>query len=144
MDNKVFKNVVITTTSNKQDSKFKQEVATKTLYLATKDEQTAKQMEDFGLTKYTSKEDKEDFFILKVADKLRIYFPDGTNQLRQDLSNVEIEGQETLNFKTQENVTVSINVIKGENMGNEFYRLQAILVDTMDDITQIEPENPFE
>lgn len=143
MENKVFKNIVISTTSNKVDGKFKQEVPTKTAYLTT-DEKTASELEKFGLQKYTSKEGNEDFFILKLVDKLRVYFRDGSNHIRQDLSNVSFEGQDTLNFQTTDNVTVSINVVKGENMGNEFYRLQAILVDSMDDITQIEPENPFE
>lgn len=142
MENKVFNNITISTTSNKVNEKYKQEVNTKTAYIST-DEKTAKAMQDFGLTQYTSKDEGENFFILKFADKLRTYFKDGTNHLRQDLSNIEIEGQETLNFKTDENRPVSINVVKGENMGNDFYRLQAILVDDMDQITQIEPENPF-
>jgi len=143
MENKVFKNIIISTTSNKVDGKFKQEVDTKTAYLTT-DEKTASELEKFGLQKYTSENDKEDFFIIKLANKLRVYFSDGSNQLRQDLSNVEFEGQETLNFQTAENKNVSINIVKGENMGNVFYRLQAILVKDMDDISHIEPENPFE
>lgn len=143
MENKVFKNIKISTTSNKVDGKFKQEVPTKTAYLTT-DEQTAKELEAFGLQKYTSKEDNEDFFILKLANKLRVYYPDGHNELRQDLSNVEIDGTETFNFKTNDDSVISVNVVKGENMGNVFYRLQAILVDSASVIEPIEPENPFE
>ena len=141
MENKVFNNMVITTTSNKI-GEFKQETNTKTAYLTT-DEKTAKELEKFGLTQYTSKDNNEDFFILKFVDKLRVYFKDGTNHIRKDLSNVEFEGEETVNFKTDDDVKISINVVKGENKGNEFYRLQAILIDTMDDITLIESENPF-
>ena len=143
MENKVFKNIKISTTSNKVDGKFKQEVPTKTAYLTT-DEQTGMELQAFGLQKYTSKEDKEDFFILKLANKLRVYYPDGHNELRQDLSNVEIDGTETLNFKTNDDSVISVNIVKGENMGNEFYRLQAILVDNANVIEPIEPENPFE
>lgn len=144
MENKTFKNIVISTTSNKVDGKFKQEIATKTAYLHA-DEETAKELEEFGLQKYTSKDNNEDFFILKIANKLRVYFKgQKDSQVRQDMSNVSFEGQETLNFKTSDDTTISINVVKGENMGNVFFRLQAILVETMDDITHIEPENPFE
>lgn len=144
MENKVFKNISISTTSNKMDGKFKQEVPTKTAYL-TADEETSKAMEEFGLQKYTSKDNKEDFFILKLVDKLRVYTKDGNNEVRKDLSHiVNSDGEETLNFKTADNTTISINVVKGENMGNEFYRLQAIQVNSMEDITHIEPENPFE
>ena len=143
MENRVFKNIKISTTSNKVDGKFKQEVNTKTAYL-TADEQTTKELEAFGLQKYTSEKDKEDFFILKLANKLRLYYPDHHNELRQDLSNVELDGTETLNFKTKDDSTISINVVKGENMGNVFCRLQAILVDNASRIEPIEPENPFE
>lgn len=143
MENKVFKNVAISTTSNKVDGQFKQEVNTKTAYLTT-DEQTAKELEAFGLQKYTSKDDNEDFFVLKIANKLRLYYPDGHNELRQDLSNVEIDGTETLNFKTKDDSTISINIVKGENMGKVFYRIQAILVENASVIEPIEPENPFE
>ena len=143
MENQVFNNISISTTSNKISEKFKQEVPTKTAYLLTNDDQTSQALENFGLTKYTSRKDNENFFILKFADKLRVYFPGGENQVRNDFSNIHMEGHETLNFKTNDETTVSINVVKGENMGNEFHRLQAILVETIDDIVQIEPENPF-
>jgi len=49
-----------------------------------------------------------------------------------------------LNFKTKDDSTISINIVKGENMGNVFYRLQAILVENASIIEPIEPENPFE
>lgn len=143
MENQAFKNITISTTSNKVNDKFKQEINTKTSYITSNDEQTVKALENFGLKKYTSKDKNENFFILKFANKLRLYFPDGTNQLRQDLSNIKYEEQETLNFKTDENRPVSINVVKGENMGNNFYRLQSILIDNIDQIEHIEPENPF-
>lgn len=142
MENKVFNNITISATSNKVNEKYKQEVETKTAYIST-DEKTAKELESFGLTMYTSKDEGDNFFILKFADKLRVYFKEGGNQLRRDLSNITVEDEETLNFKTDEKRPVSINVVKGENMGNAFYRLQAILVKDMDQVTQIEPENPF-
>lgn len=143
MENKVFNNVVISATSNKVNSDFKQEIDTKTAYIEV-DEQTAKEMEAFGIRKYTSKEDKTEFFILKLVDKLRVY--KGKNSvIRKDLSHVEDEnGNENLNFKTKDGTGVSINVIHGENKGNNFHRIQAIQLKSDSDLVQIEPENPFE
>ena len=49
----------------------------------------------------------------------------------------------TPNFSTPENKLMKFNIIEGENMGNKFYRLQAILVDDDSDIEYIQMENPF-
>lgn len=143
MENKVFNNIVISTTSNKTDGEFKQEIPTKTAYITTTDQATSEALEKYGLTKYTSKEKNENFFIIKLVNNLKVYFPNGENMLRKDMSNTTFEGQDTLNFKTADGVHVSVNIVKGENKGNEFFRIQAILVNDMNDISQIEPENPF-
>ena len=66
--------VKINTTSNKVSDKFKQETSTKTVYV-TADADNTKVLQDFGLQLYTSKENNEDFFILKFAAKTLLYIP---------------------------------------------------------------------
>lgn len=143
MENKVFKGVTISATSNKVNSDYKQEVDTKTAYLEASKE-TLKEMEKFGLRIYTSEKDKESFVIVKLADKLRVYDNNGKSSVRRDLSNIYGENdEENFNFKSDEVRNISVNIIKGENKGNTFHRLQAILVSSEEDIIKIEPENPF-
>ena len=133
---------IITATSKKQDGEFQQQVPTKTAYLKA-DETNAKLLEDFGLTRYTSKEDKEDYFIVKFPQNVVLYFPNGLGERRPDLSLVTHNDVETNNFRTPEDKPLKLNILKGENKGNIFYRLQAILVDSAEDIEEIKPENPF-
>ena len=133
---------IITATSKKQDGEFQQQVPTKTAYLKA-DEENSKLLEDFGLTRYTSKEDKEDYFIVKFPQNVVLYFPNGLGERRPDLSLVTHNDVETNNFRTPEDKPLALNILKGENKGNIFYRLQAIRVDSVDDIEEIKPENPF-
>src|SRR5699024_856988 len=92
----------ITATSKKNDGEFSQEIPTKTAYVRT-DEKYAKKLEDFGLTKYTSRENNEDYFIIKFPQNVMIYLPNGLGAKRPDLSQVTHEGIETNNFKTPDN-----------------------------------------
>lgn len=138
MENLVIKGI-ITATSKKIDDKFKQEVPTKTAYIKT-DLENAKKLQDFGLTKYTSKQG-DDYFIIKLPANLMVYTPDGFGKKRPDLSQVFYDGVETNNFKTEK--MLPLNIIKGNHMNNDFFRLQAIRVDDESDIIEIEPENPF-
>ena len=131
----------ITATSKKQSEGFKQEVPTKTAYIST-DEVNSKLLEDFGLTLYTSK-NNEDYFIIKFPANLMIYKPNGFGEKRPDLSRIEIEGVETNNFKTPDDKLLSLNITKGNHMKNDFFRLQAIRIESEDDIEEIIPENPF-
>ena len=133
---------IITATSKKQDGEFQQQVPTKTAYLKA-DETNSKLLEDFGLTRYTSKEDQEDYFIVKFPQNVVLYFPNGLGERRPDLSLVTHNDVETNNFRTPEDKPLKLNILKGENKGNIFYRLQAILVDSVEDIEEIKPENPF-
>ena len=141
MENLVIE-AIITATSKKQDGEFQQQVPTKTAYLKA-DEENAKLLEDFGLTRYTSKEDQEDYFIVKFPQNVVLYFPNGLGERRPDLSLVTHNDVETNNFRTPEDKPLKLNILKGENKGNIFYRLQAILVDSTEDIEEIKPENPF-
>ena len=132
----------ITATSKKNDGEFKQEIPTKTAYIRT-DEENAKKLEDFGLTKYTSKDSNEDYFIIKFPQNVMIYLPNGMGTKRPDLSQVTFEGIETNNFKTPDEKLVPLNIIKGNHMNNDFFRLQAIRLDTIEEIEEVAPENPF-
>ena len=131
----------ITATSKKQSGVFTQEIPTKTAYVST-DEPHAKLLEDFGLTKYTSKEN-ENYFIIKFPADLMVFKPNGYGEKRPDLSRIEIEGIETNNFKTPDDKLLPFNIVKGHHKNNDFFRLQAIRIETDEDIEEIKPENPF-
>lgn len=131
----------ITTTSKKQDGKFKQEIPTKTAYVSAVGNE-AKKLTDFGLTEYTSK-DGEPFFIIKFPADLMVYLPNGVGTKRPDLSRIVLDGVETNNFKTPDDKEVAFSILKSNHMNNDFYRLQAIRVEALSDIEEIKPENPF-
>lgn len=124
---------IISTTSNKQSAQFRVENPQKTAYLLL-DQENADKLEEFGVTKYTSKTG-EDFYCLKLVEKLKLYFDDSKDALIADTS------VDDPNFKTEK--VVKMNVIKGEKTGNTFYRLQALLLNDSSDLVQIEAENPF-
>ena len=133
----------ITATSKKQDGDYKQEIPTKTAYVST-DEEMARKLEDFGLTKYTPKDGGDPYFILKFPANLRVYTPgDDVGVKRPDLSQITVDGVETNNFKTPDNKKIWMSVFKGNHKNNDFYRLQAIFVQSPEDIEEIKPENPF-
>ena len=100
---------IITATSKKQDGEFQQQVPTKTAYLKA-DEENAKLLEDFGLTRYTSKEDQEDYFIVKFPQNVVLYFPNGLGERRPDLSLVTHNDVETNNFRTPEDKPLKLNI----------------------------------
>ena len=124
---------IISTTSNKQSAEFRAENPQKTAYLLL-DQENADKLEKFGVRKYTSKTG-EDFYCLKLVEKLKLYFDDSKNAVIADTS------VDDPNFKTEK--VIKMNVIKGEKTGNTFYRLQALLLNDSSDLVQIEAENPF-
>lgn len=136
------KNIVITgritATSKKLDNRYKQVNPTKTAYIDA-DEHNTQAMEAFGLTKYTSTEDGKDFFIIKLSSNLVAYLDNSNNST----SLAELASVDSPNFNTGE-VDIQMNIIKGENMGNDFYRVQALLLPQgMGMIQTIEALNPF-
>ena len=137
------KNVVIrgkiSTMSNKNDSKFKQEVPTKTVYI-TVDAENAAKLQEFGLTLYTSQTDGEDFFVVKTSKALSCYITANTDELPLKYDMTVATGA---SYKTAEDVEISMNIVSGENVGNVFYRLQAIKVTDIYDIEEIKANNPF-
>ena len=81
----------ITATSKKSNGDFKQEILTKTAYVKT-DAENAEKLVDFGLTKYTSRDNNEDYFILKFPANLMVYNTSGFGEKRPDLSQVTLNG----------------------------------------------------
>lgn len=136
MENLVIKGRV-TATSNKVDTKFKQENPTKTAYVTVSDEAEKQKLLDFGLTEYTSKQDGLSFFIIKLPQNVAIYV-DGVSE-PEPMSG----GVDTPNFSTIENKELPLNIIKGEHMNNDFFRLQAIKIEQSTDIVPVEQTNPF-
>ena len=124
---------IISTTSNKQSSEFKVEKPQKTAYLLL-DKENADKLEKFGVRKYTSKTG-EDFYCLKIVEQLKVYFDKSKASITVDA------GVDVANFKTEK--VIKMNVVKGEKTGNTFYRLQALLLNELEDLVQIEAENPF-
>lgn len=127
----------ITATSNKQSDKFTAKTPQKTAYLKL-DEANAKKAESFGLTKYTPEDGGEPFFMVKVVENLRAYYD--TKSKVADRLSTTIQDP---NFRTPEDKEISLCLIQGENLGNVFYRLSAVKLDSSADIVNIEAENPF-
>ena len=134
-------NILLTgsvTTSNKVDLKFKQDNARKTAYVTVVEADKQKAI-DFGLTEYTSKEDGNSFFIIKLPQQIAIFVAGADNLVPEKMSG----SVDTPNFNTAEGKNFKLNIIKGESMGNDFYRLQAIQIQESTDIVIVEQANPF-
>lgn len=127
----------ITATSKKSDKRFNQENPTKAAYIETT-ELDGLSLEKFGLRKYTSA-DQNDFFIIKLSSNLVAY----ENESNNSTSLSELASINTPNFNTGDD-EILINVVKGKNMGNEFFRVQALLLPNgISMIRTIESMNPF-
>lgn len=133
MKNKVFQ-VAISATSKKDNGAFKSDRLT--AYLVPVDSAEEKRMIDFGMNAYTSS-NGEKFFIVKTSEKVALY-TDATNNY-YPLGGTKDDKL----FKTKEGQDVLVNIILGENKGNDFYRLQAIK-DTSNALEDIESANPFD
>lgn len=135
----------ITATSNKLSSEYPTEQPHKTAYF-TVIEEDRKACEDFGLTEYTSEKDGKNFFCAKLSTAVTCYIKSTGQQIKTSglVESVSEDGAlvSTPNFKTAEDIM--INLIKSENKGNIFYRIQALLLDNVEDIEIIVPQNPFE
>ena len=128
----------ITATSKKSSDKFKAD--TKTAYLKV-DKENATKLTEFGLQEYSSQDNKETFFIVRLVRNLKMY--QSTNEDDKtpiDLS--DLSELTTPNFMTTKPVKMNIIEGKSEEFGTKFFRLQAILGQS-DDIQLVESENPF-
>ena len=128
----------VTATSKKQNEKFKSANPTITAYVKPAGQEALEQLEEFGLQKYTSKEDGENFFIIKCSANVSVYL--GNDRERRDAT---IESGDL--FKTSEEKPVKLAIMYAEpDAGNAFYRLYAIAVDDYSEVETIESRNPFE
>lgn len=128
----------VTATSKKQNEKFKSDNPTITAYVKPAGQEALAKLEAFGLRKYTSKEDGENFFIIKCSANVSVY--NGNDKVRRDAT---IETGEL--FKTSEVKPVKLAIMYGEpESGNAFYRLYAIAVEDYSEVENIESRNPFE
>lgn len=134
MENLIIKGQ-LTATSNKVNEDYKTDNPTKTGYVIVEDENISNEMKGFGLREYTSQEDDSKFFIIKLPQQLTLVKGNNMKKLSGDV--------ESPNLKTKDGQEFKMNVIKGRNKGNDFFRLQAIEVNDYSDVEQIQMENPF-
>ena len=129
----------LTTTSNKTDGDFKQDVPTKTGYWKVTDNASMEKLFANGFTEY-GKEDK--FFIIKMAQKIRVYTPFSQYPIESIPMVVNDENNETTpNYSTEEK-EVRINIVQGMYMKKPFFRVNAVLYES-NPLVRLEAENPF-
>lgn len=133
MENRVF-DVKISAMSKKDNGQFKSDRLS--VFLVPVNEEQEKNMINFGMNKYTSK-DGESFFIVKTSEKVALYTDDSNNYFPLGGT------KEDKLFKTKDGQSVLVNIITSESKGNKFYRLQAIK-DTNNALEDIESKNPFD
>lgn len=121
----------ITATSNKQSDDFVNENPRKTAYIKV-DDINKKILLENGLTEYTSKDDSEDFFIIKLSESVKMWIGEEGQEVNCDIN--------TSNFETQE---IGIACIKGFSKGNSFVRIYAFNLKELSDIAMVEQKNPF-
>ena len=142
---------IITATSNKVSSEFKQETPTKTIYFHVPDPKKAEQLEKFGMTQYTpdteTDPEAKPYFIAKATKTVRL-FTDRTTHVEK-LFSVDLFDEDTglpipnPNVYTDEIVHLAIIKVKGGKGKNGFYRVNAILLPTLDTLKEVEAVNPF-
>ena len=142
---------IITATSNKVSSEFKQETPTKTIYFHVPDTKKAEQLEKFGMTQYTpdteTDPEAKPYFIAKATKTVRL-FTDRTTHVEK-LFSVDLFDEDTglpipnPNVYTDEIVHLAIIKVKGGKGKNDFYRVNAILLPTLDTLKEVEAVNPF-
>lgn len=121
---------IITGTSNKVSEEFKNDSPRKTAYVKV-DATNKKILEDNGLRMYTSKEG-DDFFIIKFSERISAWVGKDSVEIATHVG--------TDNFNTEE---INIACIKGKSKGNNYIRIYALGLESMEDIQVVERENPF-
>ena len=142
---------IITATSNKVSDDFKQETPTKTIYFHVEDPKKAEQLEKLGMTQYTpdaeTDPDAKPYFIAKATKTVKLY-TDRTTFVEKPFS-VDLFDEDTgfpipnPNVYTDEIVHLAIIKVKGEKGKNDVYRVNAILLPTLDTLKEVEAVNPF-
>ena len=145
----------ITATSNKSDGKYKQKKATKTIYLVPATEEDSKKLSDFGLQLYTPDKEKDPdakpYFIVKATENVKIFtsetdFEEVNFGVTFDDVNPEtgeITIKKTPNYKTEIPVHVAIMFVEGGDNGNDFFRLNALMMEDTATLEEVQPVNPF-
>ena len=144
---------IITATSNKVSDEFKQETPTKTIYFHVPDPKKAEQLEKFGMTQYTpdteTDPDAKPYFIAKATKIVKLYTHEDILPIVEKAFTVDIFDEETglpitnPNVYTDEIVHVAVIKVKGAKGKNDFYRVNAILLPTLDSLKEVEAVNPF-
>ena len=144
---------IITATSNKVSDEFKQETPTKTIYFHVPDPKKAEQLEKFGMTQYTpdteTDPDAKPYFIAKATKIVNLYTHENLLPIVEKAFTVDIFDEETglpitnPNVYTDEIVHVAVIKVKGAKGKNDFYRVNAILLPTLDSLKEVEAVNPF-
>ena len=132
--------VNITATSNKQNSQYKTDNPKKSVYFTPLNDTEKAKLIDFGLVEYTPKDGGASFFVVKSTDEIKCW-------LNKQIVEKIPASIEDSNFKFEEGKFLTINIIKGENVGNVFYRINGIKFED-DTLMQhayqpIEEECPF-
>lgn len=139
---------IITATSNKQDEDFKQETPTKTVYFNVTDKSKVKELQELGMTEYTPKDkDGKPYFVAKATKAVKIYFKDGS-VIEKPFTITTIDPQTmqkvaSPNLFTDNEVVLSVIKVKGGKGKNDFFRINAILLDDIEELKQVEQTNPF-
>lgn len=146
---------IITATSNKSDGKYKQKKATKTVYLVPATEEDSKKLEDFGLQLYTPDTEKDPeakpYFIVKATESVKVFTSEtvfeeanfGVSYEDVNQETGEITVKKTPNYKTETPVHVAIMFVEGGDNGNDFYRLNALMMEDTATLEEVQPVNPF-
>ena len=144
---------IITATSNKVSSEFKQETPTKTIYFHVEDTKKAEQLEKFGMTQYTpdteTDPDAKPYFIAKATKIVKLYTHDNRSTFVERPFTAVLFGTQTglpiasPNVYTDEIVHLAVIKVKGGKGKNDFYRVNAILLPSLESLKEVEAVNPF-
>ena len=144
---------IITATSNKVSDEFKQETPTKTIYFHVPHPKKAEQLEKIGMTQYTpdteTDPEAKPYFIAKATKNVKLYTHEDRSTFTEKAFTVDIFDEDTglplpnPNVYTDEIVHLAVIKVKGGKGKNDFYRLNAILLSTLDSLKEVEAVNPF-
>lgn len=144
---------IITATSNKVSDEFKQETPTKTIYFHVADPKKAEQLEKLGMTQYTpdteTDPEAKPYFIAKATKNVKLFTHEDRSTFVEKSFTVDLFDEETglpipnSNVYTDEIVHLAVIKVKGEKGKNDFYRVNAILLPTLDSLKEVEAVNPF-
>lgn len=144
---------IITATSNKVSEEFKQETPTKTIYFHVPDPKKVEELKKIGMTQYTpdteTDPDAKPYFIAKATKTVKLYAREDLSRFVEKPFTVDLFDEETglpipnPNVYTDEIVHLAVIKVKAPKGKNDFYRVNAILLPTLDTLKEVEAVNPF-